>query len=207
MDNVLHRFLLPTVAIATLLSAIILLITTPLIWQKIYRNSMPENMHYKLKSDAFTISDAYWQKRSYEEVNKSLHLPLLKEREIYHFEDVRKKIRSLIIPFILGVGCLIFFHFKKIYASWLWIWLQLFVISLTLGIWGGVNWRNMFRTLHWAIFWDDSWILPKHCYSLKLFPYAVWQKAGVVLLASLISFLFLINLFSFIRRRALEKKY
>jgi len=53
----------------------------------------------------------------------------------------------------------------------------LLLFALIAGVWGVYDWRNMFHTLHWWIFQNDSWKLPNRCYSLQLYPYPVWKKS------------------------------
>lgn len=177
---------IPFTALTTLLCGFILLLSTPPIWEAVYDYAMPENQHPQLKKDAFTISKAFWNTSTYEDLNQDFRYRKLGKKEVSHFEDVRTIIRSLIYPLIVGALILLCWHRllrRNIY--WHWSLLQLVVLGGIFAIWGSIHWRHMFHTLHWWIFQNDSWILPKGCYSLILFPYAIWQTACLLLLFSM----------------------
>ena len=211
--NALHSWfdylLIPLLGLITPLSILILAISTPPVWQKIYDTAMPENMHSIYREDAKRISDGFWQDKSYEQIASELNsnkydqrlIPKtssfrpLSEKEIVHFEDVKRLVHFFFYPAILGLLVL---------SAWM-IWLKrrvLWHISLAylvlfggiLGLWGLIAWRHMFRTLHWWIFQDDSWILADNAYTLMLFPYSVWQTASVVVLVTLIIILLSLSL-------------
>ena len=79
------------------------------------------------------------------------------------------------------------------------------LFGITLAIWGLVAWRHMFRTLHWWIFQDDSWILPKGCASLILFPYSVWQMVGAVVIVTLFLCLGMLSVLQIIQFKKAKK--
>ena len=192
MRFLIKKVVIPFIALLSLFSAVLLLFSTPFIWEKIYLSdsvypsSNATSMQRYFQQDGMRISDAYWQKKSYEDVNKSLNFPVLKEKEIRHFEDVRQIIRNMFYPLIIGgILLTIWVVFLKKKIAWGMVLLQFAALGGCLATWGVINWRHMFRTLHWWIFQNDSWILPKGCYSLRLFPYAVWQTAAIYLFATL----------------------
>ena len=191
MHFTIKKIIIPFIALLSVFSAILLLLSTPLIWGYIYKSSTTSptkeitSIQLSFQQDGMKISNAYWQNKSYKEVNKSLNFPVLKEKEIRHFEDVRNIIRGMFYPLITGVLILLtWVLFFKEKISWGMVLLQFGVLGGCLATWGIVNWRHMFRTLHWWVFQNDSWILPKGCYSLRLFPYAVWQTAAMYLFAT-----------------------
>lgn len=187
-NQALRAFLIPLIALITLLSAIILIVSTALVWEPIYDLALPEGGKLKPESreDAKEISRAYWTGKSYSDINKGFHFVRMRDKEVAHFEDVRALIHFLFIP--LGVGLITLAIWKwglKKRIPWFWSLIYMSFFGAIMAIWGVLAWRHMFQTLHWWIFQDDSWILPKGCYSLHLFPYAVWQTVGTVVLGSL----------------------
>jgi len=194
--SVANYFIIPLFGMVTLLSILIVLISTPPIWNLIYAKSMPQNMHQNFREDAQQISGAIWTSDSYDDVNKELHvsrirkLPILGTKEVKHFEDVRSLVHFF--PYISLLGIIILSVWRlRLRQKIKWHFsLGIFLITAgTLAIWGSIAWRHMFRTLHWWIFQDDSWILPKNCYSLLLFPYSVWQAASITVITTLFIFL------------------
>jgi len=209
----ISRFLIPLLAVITFLSAYAILASTPFIWEPIYDYSMPEGGKLKpeWREDAKTISRAFWNNESYTDINeafkKTSQRYTLHKKEIIHYEEVRDIIHFLFIPFTIGFFTLIIWRWAmKKPIRWRWSLGYVTLGGAALAIWGTLAWRNMFRTLHWWIFQDDSWILPKNCYSLKLYPYAVWQTVGAVVLGALFLSLMILAILEFIASRKERRK-
>ena len=207
--------IVPIIGLLTLLSILILILSLPPVWDVVYRTAMPESIHKLYAEDAKRISDGFWQPTPYTQINQELNFTkyrgnALGAKEIEHFEDVRAMVRSLRYPAIIGLLFLALWRWlAKRPIQWHFSLLYLVLIGGTLAVWGAIAWRNMFRTLHWWIFQDDSWILPKGCYTLKLFPYAVWQLASIVVLSALtlcIVLLLVAPLYRFLKRKKLRQQ-
>lgn len=208
MTKFFDFILIPLFGFLAVLSATILIVSTPPVWAPIYQSVMNENLEKKYPAfsdkvieDAVTISDGLWSNKSYQEINQSLHFKVLKKKEMAHFEDVRSLLRLLIYP--LSAGVLLLFIWSFILKNKIrWYLSLIYCLSLcgSLSLWGLINWRHMFRTLHWWIFQNDSWILPKKSYSLTLYPYSVWQTAAVVVVSLVFFILVTLAIRSFVRR-------
>ena len=109
--------------------------------------------------------------------------------EIAHFEDVRRlvhRLPSVLAGWLLGGG---------LFALWTrptWkTWHQAHKHALmTLGclaaitvVYALLDWHAFFGLLHKLLFPTNSYIFPRHAYSLQLFPGAFWRAAGILCLA------------------------
>lgn len=184
--------LCPLLLLLCLLTAGVAIVAQPAVFKVIYSYSMKDQP--MLVEDGMKIAKGLSGHRPYSKINKTLSRGSIGEREIYHFEDIRKKIRtaravslvSCVGLLMVGVACA---------ARW-WRVLRMSLIwfgssAVVATVWAMIHFRHFFRSLHWWIFQDDTWILPKGCYSLKLYPYAVWQTAGAVVLIGLLFLLVL----------------
>jgi uncharacterized membrane protein len=137
--------------------------------------------------DSTRISNALWSRESYENVARKLEGYVIGKKEQRHFEDVRKLLHKA-LGISLGLSLVLWMARKRI--RWFTVWkmalIYLIAQAITSGIWVSISWRHMFRTLHWWVFQDDSWILPNKCYSLFLFPHAVWQLSGALVLTGML---------------------
>ncbi|MFK7910517.1 MAG: DUF1461 domain-containing protein [Akkermansiaceae bacterium] len=160
----------------------VLVVAQPTVFKSIYGYAMSAKP--EMLDDGLLIAEELSGTQPYTEINKNLSGGRLGKREIYHFEDIRKKLLtakvvavvSLVGMLLVGVACSA--RWKRV-ATWSLIWFVSIIIASA--VWAVYSFRHFFRTLHWWVFQDDSWILPKGCYSLRLYPYAVWQVSGVVL--------------------------
>jgi uncharacterized membrane protein len=152
-----------------------------------------KEMHYE---DANKITGGLWTEEPYQEISNSLKFRKMNEKEIHHYEDVRGLLGAARVVVIV---CVILVMMGCFWAGWRTIWRASFAIFLSIGvifgIWMFIDWHSLFKALHWAVFWDDSWKLPNTSYSLGLFPHRVWQLAGgviggMVLVALLIPVIF-----------------
>ena len=117
---------------------------------------------------------------------------LFHPKEVKHYEDVRTILQRCLI--LLGVTtALLLIQIRWIpWRLTLWYTTGTFIaIALSLVIWGLIDWKHLFTTLHWWLFQNDSWRLPKGCISLILYPYKVWQTTGAIFLISLLAQLLL----------------
>ena len=200
LEQIFSYCIIPMTAIVTLLSVLILSVSLPPLWTPIYQKAMPSEMHTVFKEDAKKISDGFWQNKSYTEINNDLtatkyRFRTLSKKEITHFEDVRKLVHFFFYPASLGFALLFIWRFIiKKPIHWHISLAYLLFIGGSLAIWGTLAWRHMFRTLHWWIFQDDSWILPDKCYTLILFPYSAWQLVSSIVMGTLASLLLLFSL-------------
>ncbi len=204
----LRIVIIPMIALITLLSSFILITSTPPIWETIYDTAVPKGGKIKpeWRLDAKRISRAYWEDKSYTEVNQSLTSTRLYKKEIDHFTDVRKLIHLLVFPLGIGLSILIIWRWVlKQPIGWFYSLLYTSLLGITLAIWSIIAWRHMFRSLHWWIFQDDSWILPKGCASLILFPYSVWQMVGAVVLIALFLSLGVLSVLQMLQSRKSKK--
>ncbi len=189
--------IIPTIGLVTLLSALILLISTPIVWEPLYEVAIPSDMPEIYKNDANSISQAFWQTTSFDEVNTSLRGGQLAPKETHHFEDVRGLIHFFIIPLCAGLFIITIWKLLiKRAVQWHISLVYLLILGGALAIWGALAWRHMFRTLHWWIFQNDSWILHSKSYTLKLYPYSVWQTASIVIMATLFLLLCILSVLS-----------
>ena len=204
----LRVFVIPMTALITLLSGFILIVSTPPIWEAIYDMAVPEGGKIKpeWREDAKQISRAFWGDKNYTEVNQELGSIRLGKKETDHFTDVRDLIHLLFFPLVIGLATLAAWRWGfQQPIRWYWSLLYMSLFGITLAIWGLVAWRHMFRTLHWWIFQDDSWILPKGCASLILFPYSVWQMVGAVVIVTLFLRLGMLSVLQIIQFRKAKK--
>lgn len=164
--------------------ALCVLVATPIVWQPLYPKVMGETMMQYEKGplylkDEKQISRALWSREGYAAVSERLVAYHLETKEIEHYEDVRNLLHGA-LALAVGIAILLVVLRKRIH--WQRAWLGSFALALILaaanGIWMAIAWRHWFRTLHWWIFQDDSWILPDESYTLFLYQHAVWKVAG-----------------------------
>lgn len=145
------------------------------------RLSVLENQKYAqaMIRDGMKVSNNLWDELEYSNVSKSLETLPLNSEEVSHYDDVRHLFSIAI--WLTVIGALVS-GYGFYTAGWRSIFRASFymgcVMVITGAIWSLISWRHMFRTLHWWIFQDSSWILPDGSTSLYLFPYPVWQMAG-----------------------------
>lgn len=186
--------LCPLLLLLFLLLAGATMVAQPMIFKGLYSYSMKDQP--TLIGDGMKIAEGLSGNRSYEKINKTLSNGSIGEREIYHFEDIRKKLRtaralavaSCVALLMIGVACAARW-LRVVRMSLLWFG----SIAVVATVWSVIHFRHFFRSLHWWIFQDDTWILPHGCYSLKLYPYAVWQTIGAVVLIGVLLLLLLGN--------------
>ena len=180
------KWLIPIFGLSLLLLIVlgsVVLVSHPVVWEKIHRPVMKEKLKEIHFEDANRITAGLWNSEPYKEISQNLNYwKKMNEKEIAHYEDVRNLLgtaRVVIIVCALSavIGFLIF-GWKKIWLSSLASFILLGVIA---GFWMMIHWHSLFKALHWVIFWDDSWKLPAKSYSLALFPHSVWQQAGGVI--------------------------
>lgn len=162
-----------------LLLGSVVLVSHPTVWEKVHRSAMKESLHEGHYENANKITGGLWTTEPYEEISQGLKRYRMNEKEIAHYEDVRSllgaaRIVIVVCAVIVLLGCMIV-GWKKIWLSGFAVFVLLGVIA---GVWMMIHWHSLFKALHWAIFWDDSWKLPNKSYSLGLFPHKVWQLAG-----------------------------
>ena len=190
-------FIIPTIGLVTLFSALILLISTPIVWEPLYQIAIPSETEEVYRSDAKLISQAFWNQSTYHEVNASLQGDQLSQREIDHFEDVRNLVHFFFIPLCAGLFLLVAWKcFTKRAIQWHASLVYFIILGGALATWGALAWRHMFRTLHWWIFQNDSWILSSKSYTLKLYPYSVWQTASIAVMGILFLLLSVLSVLS-----------
>jgi uncharacterized membrane protein len=193
------RWSIPLYGLALVLLLVlgsVLMVSHPVVWEKVHRSAMKgklKEMHYE---DANKITGGLWTEEPYQEISNSLKFRKMNEKEIHHYEDVRGLLGAARVVVIV---CVILVMMGCFWAGWRTIWRASFAIFLSIGvifgIWMFIDWHSLFKALHWAVFWDDSWKLPNTSYSLGLFPHRVWQLAGgviggMVLVALLIPVIF-----------------
>lgn len=192
----------PVLLLAVLLLLMAVFIAHPLVFHPLYRATMETSP--ELLEDGLRIADGLWEEQPYAEIGTELRRGVLGQREIHHFEDIRHKLRVGGAFAAAGLGGLVMMvvvsgarprRIAILALAWM--------VGLLLGsgIWAAVSFRHFFRTLHWWVFQDDSWILPTGCYTLQLYPYPVWQSAGVVLATGALATLGLLVLLLGLRRR------
>lgn len=182
----------PLLLLFFLLTAGIVILAQPVIFKPIYEYSMKDRP--MLVEDGLKIAEGLTEEKAFTKINKTLTRGKIGKREIYHFEDIRNKIAtarglaivSSIIMVLLGVACSAQWRFV---IKMTLIWFATVAVLAT--IWAILDFRHFFRSLHWWVFQDDSWILPDNCYSLVLYPYPVWQALGATLVTGLLMLLLL----------------
>lgn len=159
------------------------LVSQPAVFDFIYDQAVDfEGERYE---DGIAVARALSGEDSFELVSQRLNGGTMGPREIYHFEDVREKLRmaSLLLGgSVLILGLIIWkvpVHWMRVMKASVLIYV---ITGLIAAVWAVMNFRSFFRTLHWWVFQDDTWILPNSCYSLKLYPYAVWKWLGGLIL-------------------------
>ena len=193
------------------LSAIVLLgvytVSQPTVFAFIYEQiSVHEG---GVQRDGVLIAKAMRGSESFELVNKRLEAGRMGPREIYHFDDVRNKLRAsslLMLGFFLCVlisSMAARIRWTRVIVSSITWYLTLAVASV---VWVSISFRSFFRTLHWWIFQDNTWMLPKGCYSLQLYPYLVWQVLGAVVLSGTLLILIVPLIYNSILRRRLKSR-
>jgi uncharacterized membrane protein len=160
----------------------VLMVSHPVVWEKVHRSAMKEKLKEVHYQDANRITGGLWTQESYEKISDSLKVRKMNKKEINHYEDVRSLLGKARI--VVGVCAgVVFIGFM--WAGWRRVWNSGFIIfvllGIILGVWMLIDWHSLFKSLHWVIFLDDSWKLPNRSYSLGLFPHAVWQLAGGVI--------------------------
>ena len=180
----------------------VLVVSYPVVWEKIHRSAMKgklKEVHYQ---DANRITGGLWTQEPYQEISDSLKFRKMNEKEIYHYGDVRSLLGKARI--LVGIcAVLVIIGFMRL--GWLTVWksgfLSFILLGVILGIWMMIDWHSLFKSLHWVIFLDDSWKLPNTSYSLGLFPHSVWQMAGGVI-GGLVLILLLVPIL--VRKKALK---
>ena len=178
----------------------VLVVSHPVVWEKVHRSAMKEKLKEVHYQDANRITGGLWTQEPYQDISDSLKFRKMNKKEIHHYGDVRSLLGKARI--VVGV-CAVLVIIGFIRVGWRTVWNSGFVIfillGIILGVWMMIDWHSLFKSLHWVIFLDDSWKLPKRSYSLGLFPHAVWQLAGgviggLVLILLLVPILFRKNL-------------
>ena len=188
-NHILNRLAFPVFLNAALLSALCVLISAPPVWNMAYRHTMaaklmayPKGAEYL--EDSKRISEGRWSRDGYETINKSLKAYFLLPVEQKHYEDVRGLLHLALAVSLLLIAIL-WLAQKLVEWRGVWAWaLGVYVaLAATFGIWSMISFRHLFRTLHWWIFQDNSWIMPKGSYSLFLYPHAIWKVAVAFVMA------------------------
>lgn len=164
-----HGFLL---FFAILLFWIIFFALPPL-WDFIYKVSMGTKGDL---GDSGQIIRALWSGRSLIDVSAQLNSGKLEMKEIVHYRDIRHGLYVGLLALTLVSAY--FLSFARV-ISWRrvfrWAVFFCFFLAASGTTWALIDWSHFFRTLHWWVFHDNSWILPLDSTTLALFPYAVWQ--------------------------------
>lgn len=184
----LSRTIYPIALLIAVNLAATTVISIPALWKAIYPIGIEQRLDQfpdkkdTLYEDAYRISDALWTQQTYAQISNQLTIKKLEAKEQKHFEDVRFLLK-LAAAISLSLFTLLIYVRKKVHwlTTWRFTGIYLLVFGAIFGIWTAISWRHMFRTLHWWIFQNDSWILPENCYTLFLYPYSVWQTAAVFL--------------------------
>lgn len=193
MKRLGNLFLAPLLLQICILCALCVLVSLPPVWHPIYRVTMAEKLSRFEKGhlyarDSAMISDGLWSEESYGAIAGKLKGYMLGEKEQRHFEDVRKLLRKTLgLAICLSLALWIArkrFHWPTVWKQALILFIGEAVVS---GVWVSISWRHMFKTLHWWIFQNDSWILPNKCYSLFLYPHAVWQALGLIVFMGMLA--------------------
>ncbi len=191
--SLVERSVIPLLLHIAVLCLLCVLLSLPPVWNTLYSVTM----HSELLSDkrgslyvkdASIISDALWESTDFKEVSRKLDGYWLGEREQRHFEDVRRLLRRALI---VAVGLILALFLLRKLFRWRTVWSYAVIFCvvevLLFGVWSMVAWRGMFRTLHWWIFQNDSWILPNNSYTLYLFSHEVWKVAGLSVSSSFLT--------------------
>jgi uncharacterized membrane protein len=180
-----RRWSIPVYGLALVILLVlgsVLLVSHPVVWEKVHRMAMKEKLKEVHYEDANKITGGLWTDEPYQNISDSLKFKKMNKKEIYHYQDVRSLLGKARI--VVGVCALLVFM-GVMWAGWRIIWYSAFasfvVLGVILGIWMLIDWHSLFKSLHWVIFLDDSWKLPNTSYSLGLFPHKVWQLAGGVI--------------------------
>jgi uncharacterized membrane protein len=180
-----RRWSIPVYGLALVILLVlgsVLLVSHPVVWEKVHRMAMKEKLKEVHYEDANKITGGLWTDEPYQDISDSLKFKKMNKKEIYHYQDVRSLLGKARI--VVGVCALLVFM-GVMWAGWRIIWYSAFasfvVLGVILGIWMLIDWHSLFKSLHWVIFLDDSWKLPNTSYSLGLFPHKVWQLAGGVI--------------------------
>jgi uncharacterized membrane protein len=192
MKNIFtNRILVPLLLLLAILCLLTVAMSVPMIWQPIYQATMRQELLSHPRGpqyveDSALISGGLWTNESYQSISARLTGYHLNEKEQSHFEDVRDLLRLALVVSAALLLVLVLVR-KRVHWRTAWAHALYFYVgfALLLGLWSAISWRHLFRTLHWWIFQDDSWILPKGSYGLFLYPHSVWKIAGIWLLAAL----------------------
>lgn len=183
-SHLLNRLLFPVFLNATILLLLCVAISIPPVWDAAYRNTMETKLFAYPKGaeyleDSRKISAGLWSGESYATINKGLKAYFLVPVEQKHYEDVRALLRRALVLSAVLLAILLFAR-KRVEWREVWTWAMALYLALAaaFSIWSVISFRHLFRTLHWWIFQDNSWIMPKGSYSLFLYPHAVWKVAG-----------------------------
>lgn len=195
--SLVSRIFIPLVLHATILCALCVVVSLPPLWNIGYRDTM----HSKLMSypkgrlymdDALRISDGLWQNKSYSTISSELKGYWFNSKEKHHYEDVRRLLRRALMISGTLLLLLLLLQSRIIWRTvWSYALLWYGVEAVIFGTWITISWNNMFKTLHWWIFQNDSWILPNRSYSLFLYPHPVWKMAGIFVFVSFLMILLL----------------
>lgn len=188
----------PLAILLLVLSAAVLFIASPAVWQWYYQ--APEKLGDHGYHDGVKIARHLWDSTPYTEVSAQLKGGRLGPREITHYEDLQVKFSQLTQLFWLSALLALPVLFFKNTRRFLWLSLSWLAGIITIGaVWALCDWRHFFHTLHWWIFQNDSWKLPWGCYSLQLYPYPVWKGACVVVVGFSLALYLVFFLFSYLR--------
>ncbi|MFC4992948.1 DUF1461 domain-containing protein [Rubritalea tangerina] len=191
----------PIALLVAILGGALLVVASPLVWSCLFE--APEGISDYAQEDGELIAYHLWTEKPYSEVSEELKGMALIPREIAHYEDLQEKFQELIK--VVGLGALVglagVFLSRRprrvLLSSLLW----LVGGAGAAGVWSLIDWRGMFRSFHWWIFQDDSWILPWSSYSLKLYQYSVWKSAMIwMVVISVVFYLVLFIILSIWRR-------
>lgn len=147
--------------------------TLPPLWDLLYKMSMGKNGN---AADSAQIIRALWSGRSFIDISSILSSGKLETKEISHYRDIRHGLYLGLLALTLGGTYLLSFargiSWRHATRWTFFFCLIFFAIGTT---WALIDWRHFFRTLHWWIFHNKSWMLPLNSTTLALFPYSVWQ--------------------------------
>jgi len=188
------KWMTPMYGIALLIVFVlgsVLLVSHPVAWEKIHRVAMKDKLKELHYDDANKITRGLWTDEPYQKISQSLKFRLkMNQKEIEHYEDVRSLLGK---AKILVAVCAVIAVLGFVIVGWKVVWNAAFVSFILLGViagaWMWIDWHSLFKSLHWVVFWDDSWKLPDRSYSLGLFPHTVWKLAGGVIGGMVLIFL------------------
>jgi len=179
------KWLIPFYGISLVISLVlgsVLLVSHPVVWEKIHRSAMEEKLREIHYEDANRITGGLWSDEPYQKISDSLRYTKMNAKEVAHYEDVRDLLGTARVVVVVSV-VLVLLGF--VLAGWKRVWMSGFasfsLLAVISGVWMLIHWHSLFKALHWMIFMDDSWKLPYRSYSLGLFPHKVWQEAGIVI--------------------------